>query len=61
MSLEGRRGGLAELASGEVGDSDPLQAIDDALRTFGGDLIIVADPLVAAAVRDRFDVPVVEL
>jgi hypothetical protein len=27
---------------GEVGDSDPVQAIDDALRTFGADEIIIS-------------------
>jgi len=29
-------------ARGEVGDADPLQAIDDALRTFGADEIIIS-------------------
>ena len=29
-------------ASGTVGDDDPLQAIDDALRTFGADEIIIS-------------------
>jgi hypothetical protein len=29
-------------ARGEVGDSDPLQAIEDALRTFGADEIILS-------------------
>jgi nucleotide-binding universal stress UspA family protein len=29
-------------ASGEVGDADPLQAIEDALRTFGADEIIIS-------------------
>ncbi|HEY4348274.1 MAG TPA: universal stress protein, partial [Gaiellaceae bacterium] len=39
---------LAELerngvqASGEVGDGDPLQAIEDALRTFGADEIVIS-------------------
>lgn len=29
-------------ASGEVGDGDPLQAIEDALRTFGADEIVIS-------------------
>jgi hypothetical protein len=29
-------------ADGEVGDSDPLQAIEDALRTFGPDEIVIS-------------------
>ena len=29
-------------ASGEVGDADPLQAMEDALRTFGADEIIIS-------------------
>ena len=29
-------------ARGEVGDSDPLQAIEDALRTFGADEIVIS-------------------
>ena len=29
-------------AAGEVGDGDPLQAIEDALRTFGADEIIIS-------------------
>jgi len=55
-------------ARGEIGDSEPLQAIEDALRTFGADeLIISTHPegrshwlergLVEAA-RARFDVPI---
>lgn len=52
---------------GAVGDEDPLQSIEDALRTFGADEIIVAGgrgPLDAAAVariRERFALPVTEL
>src|SRR3954464_6549147 len=34
-----RHGGKA---SGEVGDGDPLQAIEDALRTFGADEIVIS-------------------
>ena len=39
---------LAALASagvearGEVGDADPVQAMDDALRTFGADEIVIS-------------------
>jgi hypothetical protein len=40
-SLEGLRS-LGIHARGEVGDSDPLQAIEDALRTFGADEIILS-------------------
>ncbi len=29
-------------ARGEVGDADPLQAIEDALRTFGADEIVIS-------------------
>jgi hypothetical protein len=29
-------------ASGQVGDGDPLQAIEDALRTFGADEIVIS-------------------
>jgi hypothetical protein len=53
---------------GEVGDDDPVQAVEDALRTFGADEIIVSThPLgrsnwleakVVERVRERFDVPV---
>jgi GABA permease len=55
-------------ARGEVGDDDPLQAIEDALRTFGADEIILSthppgrsnwlekDVIVRA--RERFDLPI---
>lgn len=53
---------------GEVGDGEPLQAIEDALRTFGADEVIISTHpegrsnwlergLVDAA-RERFDVPI---
>jgi hypothetical protein len=55
-------------AEGEVGDADPLQAIEDALRTFGADEIIVSthpegrsqwlERGVVRRARERFDVPV---
>jgi|SRR5215210_3520249 len=54
-------------ARGEVGDADPIQAIDDALRTFGADEIVLSthppgrsnwlEKEVIARARDRYDVP----
>jgi nucleotide-binding universal stress UspA family protein len=43
--LQASLGALAEEgveARGEVGDADPIQAIDDALRTFGADEIVIS-------------------
>jgi hypothetical protein len=55
-------------ARGEVGDGDPLQAMEDALRTFGADEIVISthpegrshwlERNVVGAARDRFDVPI---
>jgi hypothetical protein len=55
-------------AEGEVGDGDPLQAIEDALRTFGADEIVISthpkgrskwlEGDVVGAAKERFDVPV---
>jgi hypothetical protein len=55
-------------ARGEVGDDDPLQAIEDALRTFGADEIIISthppgrsnwlEKEVIARGRERFDLPI---
>ena len=55
-------------ARGEVGDADPLQAIEDALRTFGADEIIISthppgrsnwlERNVIAAARDRYGCPI---
>jgi hypothetical protein len=47
-------------ASGVVGDEDPLVAIDDALRFFGGDEVVAAtsDPELLAALRERYAIPV---
>ncbi len=55
-------------AEGEVGDGDPLQAIEDALRTFGVDEIVISthpegrshwlERDVVGAARERFDVPI---
>jgi hypothetical protein len=53
---------------GEVGEADPLQAIADALRTFGADEIIISthpegrslwlERGVVRGARERFDVPI---
>jgi len=53
---------------GEIGDSDPLQAIEDALRTFGADCLIISthpegrsnwlERGVVEAARERFAVPI---
>jgi hypothetical protein len=55
-------------ARGEVGDADPLQAIEDALRTFGADEIIISthpegrsnwlERGVVSGARERFAVPI---
>jgi hypothetical protein len=55
-------------ARGEVGDSEPLQAMEDALRTFGADEIVISthpegrshwlERNVVGSARDRFDVPI---
>jgi hypothetical protein len=55
-------------ARGEVGDGDPLQAIEDALRTFGADEIILSthppgrsnwlEKGVIERARERFPVPI---
>ena len=56
------------VATGEVGDADPVQAIEDSLRVFGADEIVLAthppgrshwlERGVVDAVRHRFVVPV---
>jgi hypothetical protein len=61
-----RSGGVN--ARGEVGDAEPLQAIEDALRTFGADEIIISthpegrsqwlERGVVNAARERFVVPI---
>ena len=61
-----RRVGLD--ARGEIGDPDPLQAIEDALRTFGADVIIISthpegrsnwlERGVVSGARERFAVPI---
>ena len=55
-------------ASGEVGDGDPLQAMEDALRTFGADEIVISthppgrshwlERNIVGNARERFDVPI---
>ena len=55
-------------ARGEIGDGDPLQALEDALRTFPADEIVVSthppgrsnwlEQRVVENARMRFDVPV---
>jgi hypothetical protein len=55
-------------ARGEVGDADPLQAIEDALRTFGPDEVIISthpegrsnwlERGVVSGARERFAVPI---
>ena len=55
-------------ANGEVGDGDPVQAIEDALRTFGADEIVISthpagrsnwlERNVVGHARERFDVPI---
>jgi hypothetical protein len=55
-------------ARGEVGDGDPLQAIEDALRTFGADQIVISthpegrshwlERGVVEKAKERFAVPI---
>jgi nucleotide-binding universal stress UspA family protein len=55
-------------AQGEVGDGEPLQAIEDALRTFGADEIIISthpegrsnwlERGIVTGARERFAVPI---
>jgi hypothetical protein len=55
-------------ATGEIGDGDPLQAIEDALRTFGADEIVISthpegrshwlERGVVTGARERFAVPI---
>ena len=55
-------------AEGEVGDGDPLQAMEDALRTFGADEIVISthpegrsnwlERGVVIGARERFAVPI---
>jgi hypothetical protein len=55
-------------ARGEIGDGEPLQAIEDALRTFGADEVIISthpegrsnwlEKGVVSGARERFAVPI---
>lgn len=66
-SLERLRAAGVE-ARGEVGDGDPLLAIEDAVRTFGPSEIVISthpegrshwlERDVVGAARERFDVPI---
>ena len=69
--LEASLARLAEAgvdARGEVGDGDPLQAIEDALRTFGADEVIISthpegrshwlERGVVTGARERFAIPI---
>ena len=59
---------LGFAATGEVGDADPVQAIEDALRTFRPDVIIISthpegrsnwlERGVVSTARERFAVPI---
>jgi hypothetical protein len=63
-----RLGDAGVVARGEVGDSEPLQAMEDALRTFGADEIIISthpegrsnwlERGVVDRARERFAVPI---
>lgn len=62
-----RLGSVGLEAQGEIGDADPVQAVEDALRVFGADEIVLSthpegrshwlERGVVDAVRERFDVP----
>jgi|SRR5579884_1751787 len=46
-------------ARGEVGADDPALAVEDALRTFGADeIVVVGDDAIVSAIRDRVTIPV---
>jgi hypothetical protein len=63
----GRLDEIGLQARGEVGDADPVQAVEDALRVFGADEIVLSthpegrshwlERGVVDSVRERFDVP----
>lgn len=64
----GRLRSLGVDARGEIGDAQPLQAIEDALRTFGPDEIVISthpegrshwlETGVVSGARERFAVPI---
>jgi hypothetical protein len=46
---------------GEVGADDPVLAVDDALRTFGADeIVVVGDAGLAEQIRGRVTIPVIQ-
>jgi hypothetical protein len=55
-------------AKGEIGDAEPLQAMEDALRLFGADEIIISthpegrshwlEKGIVEGARERFEVPI---
>jgi hypothetical protein len=46
-------------ARGEVGADDPALAVEDALRTFGADeIVVVGDDAIVSSIRDRVTIPV---
>jgi hypothetical protein len=46
-------------ARGEVGADDPALAVEDALRAFGADeIVVVGDDAIVTAIRDRVTIPV---
>ena len=54
-----RLAGQLHNARGEVGADDPALAVEDALRTFGADEIVVAgDDDMASSIRERVTIPV---
>jgi hypothetical protein len=54
-----RLAGQLHNARGEVGADDPALAVEDALRTFGADEIVVAgDDDMASSIRKRVTIPV---
>jgi hypothetical protein len=64
----GALAGAGVEARGAVGDADPLQAIDDALRTFGADEIVISthppgrsnwlEKEIIVRARERYDCPI---
>ena len=67
-SVQRLRDAGVEHVRGEIGDSEPLQAIEDALRTFGADEMIISthppgrskwlERGIVEAARERFAVPI---
>ena len=67
-SVQRLRDAGLEHVRGEIGDSEPLQAIEDALRTFGADEMIISthppgrskwlERGIVEAARERFAVPI---